>query len=458
MDKLVAHTTTCLSAEQKAQYVQGLLYAQEQGVAPIPAMVTYQDIQGKGMLNYSGGMKIPKTVAHFGQRKLFLSELHFLTGYLKTRTSQLPILLVYPGAAPSKHTGYLATLFPEVTFVLVDPTAFAVKLPPRTDPPISLNALIPQPEGEGTSVTDPAAWAPLISEISLNSRIYTINGMFTDALAHALVAQFAQTADMVLVSDIRTNTAAYIPDDLDTCWNLAQQFLWVKILNPIAYLLKFRYPYFVDTSRGEDAKASSFIDRFNKCAGDELFADTFASSVAQGLDVVTDYAAQRMCYLPGTLDIQAFPGQNSTELRLSNLSYHSSDHLVEYPHWKSYEGEMCMFNKVWRPLMLHRNPYALRSLGFDHCNDCALEALFWEEYLSHRNIPITNKAIHERVFTLNRYSCGPLKVHNHGHWYGDYQAVLDQMLKYDGEIKASPSSGSGYNHYGGATSSYHPQR
>lgn len=422
MQNFVEYATSSLNSEQKLQYVQGLAVVTSQCEAGvIPAMVTYQDITGKGMLNYTGGMKIPKTVAHFGQRKLFLSELHFLTSYLKQRSNndQLPILVIYPGAAPSKHTGYLASLFPEVTFLLVDPSEFRIKRHFSNEPTINLTPLAPD------STT--GDWSTLISEISLDSRTYIFNGLFTDALAHGLAEKFSGIAELLLISDIRTNTAAYIPDDLDTCWNLAQQFLWVKIINPHAYLLKFRYPYFVDTSRGEHASVTSFVDRFNKCAGEQMFVDTFSEAHKYGLDMAADYTAQRIRYLPGNLDLQAFPGQNSTELRLSNLDYHNCNTLVNYPDWKTYESEMCMYNKVWRPLMYHHNPYASYKLGFDHCNDCALEALFWEEYLRYRKQPINTKIIHQHLLNLNRFSCGPLKVHNHGFWYGDYQELLDQL-------------------------------
>lgn len=450
MEELAVHNTAALDPEQRDQYTQALRSVAQ--LRNVPAIVTYQDIQGKGMLNYSGGMKIPHTVAHFGQRKLFLSELHFLTGYLKRRAAKLgmvpakPILVVYPGAAPSKHTGYLAHLFPEVTFLLVDPTAFRVKLHPHNAAIVDLTALAPTTttqspvglsETRESSICTDADWFGVVSEISLNSKIYTLNGMFTDPLAQALTSHFSSTADIVLISDIRTNTAANIPDDLDTCWNLAQQFLWVKILNPTAYLLKFRYPYYVDTRRGEEATTTAFVDRFNKCAGEQMFVNTFSAALQEGLDVVGDYAAQRVHYLPGTLDIQAFPGQSSTELRLSNLDYHHDHALIDYPDWKTYESEMCMFNKVWRPLMLHRNPYANRELGFDHCNDCALEALFWEEYLTYRKIHLTVSNVRKHVLTLHRYSCGPLSVQHHGYWFGDYQAILDRLVDQDQTSKRS---------------------
>jgi hypothetical protein len=63
-----------------------------------------------------------KTVIHWGQRKLLLSEVEFLTLY-----GHLSSVVVYAGAAPGTHTGYLARLFPQHRFVLLDPAPFTVR-------------------------------------------------------------------------------------------------------------------------------------------------------------------------------------------------------------------------------------------------------------------------------------------------------------------------------------------
>ena len=180
MEEFIAYSTGFLNPEQKQQYVQGLHTAS--GMNNAPAMVTYQDIANKGMLNYTGGMKIPQSVAHFGQRKLFLSELRFLTSYLRKRTTDAiaPMLVIYPGAAPSRHTGYLASLFPEVTFLLVDPAVFRIQMNSQHPPIIDLNPLVPI-----TSDGDDD-WEALVSHIDLNHKIYTLNSMFTDSLARTL--------------------------------------------------------------------------------------------------------------------------------------------------------------------------------------------------------------------------------------------------------------------------------
>lgn len=63
-----------------------------------------------------------KTVIHWGQRKLLMSEIEFLTMYGKPGHP-----VVYAGAAPGTHIKHLAQLFPELDFVLVDPAPFNLK-------------------------------------------------------------------------------------------------------------------------------------------------------------------------------------------------------------------------------------------------------------------------------------------------------------------------------------------
>ena len=64
-----------------------------------------------------------KDVIHWGQRKLFLSELWFLTHY-----GHLAKNVVYAGAASGTHIPFLVTLFPDHYFILVDPGKFKLKL------------------------------------------------------------------------------------------------------------------------------------------------------------------------------------------------------------------------------------------------------------------------------------------------------------------------------------------
>eukprot|EP00466_Bigelowiella_natans_P002679 jgi/Bigna1/35803/e_gw1.11.19.1 len=75
-------------------------------------------------VSYKRRLGEDKTVIHWGQRKLLLMELEFLTQRADPERKQT---VVYAGGAPGTHVKYLSELFPNLTFVLIDPAPFTVK-------------------------------------------------------------------------------------------------------------------------------------------------------------------------------------------------------------------------------------------------------------------------------------------------------------------------------------------
>jgi hypothetical protein len=65
-----------------------------------------------------------KSVCHWGQRKLLLSEIEFFSEY---GSSQIPTFVIYAGAAPGHHIPLLADMFPNLHFLLVDPSPFEIE-------------------------------------------------------------------------------------------------------------------------------------------------------------------------------------------------------------------------------------------------------------------------------------------------------------------------------------------
>lgn len=65
-----------------------------------------------------------KTVCHWGQRKLLMSEIEFLTNYTNPGRDSL---IVYAGAAPGSHLAYLCRLFPRVIFECVGNALYTCK-------------------------------------------------------------------------------------------------------------------------------------------------------------------------------------------------------------------------------------------------------------------------------------------------------------------------------------------
>lgn len=152
---------------------------------------------------------------HYGQRKLILSEIEFLTAVLQAETdSTKPILVVYAGAANGSHLPHLFQLFPQVKFVLIDPAPFceAVRRISQTDGPI----------------------------------VEIIEGYCTDELCMRLKRSHQGEYRIVLVSDIRsgapnrsTNKEHTEMIMRDNAWQRG----WYSCLNAESAMLKFHPPY-----------------------------------------------------------------------------------------------------------------------------------------------------------------------------------------------------------------------
>eukprot|EP01060_Flectonema_neradi_P005941 TRINITY_DN13986_c0_g1_i1.p1 TRINITY_DN13986_c0_g1~~TRINITY_DN13986_c0_g1_i1.p1 ORF type:complete len:383 (+),score=42.55 TRINITY_DN13986_c0_g1_i1:52-1149(+) len=63
-----------------------------------------------------------KDTLHWGQRKLLMSEIDFLTQY----GTEKACTVVYAGASPGCHIPFLSKMFENVSFILVDPNPFAI--------------------------------------------------------------------------------------------------------------------------------------------------------------------------------------------------------------------------------------------------------------------------------------------------------------------------------------------
>ena len=143
-----------------------------------------------------------KRVLHWGQLKLMLTEIEFLTlvmtQYNESKDSR-DIYFVYAGAAPGHHTDYLSALFPTIHFELYDPSKFEIK----------------------------------------NTKMIKIhNGYFTDDIAEYWGEQ-KKDRYVVFCSDIRTVPA----DDINVRANMDMQLAWWTKINPELSMFKFRLPW-----------------------------------------------------------------------------------------------------------------------------------------------------------------------------------------------------------------------
>lgn len=145
---------------------------------------------------------IQKTVIHWGQRKLLMSEIEFLTNYSKENDTVL-----YAGAAPGHHLPYLASLFPSLKFILVDPE-------------------------------------PFTSTVFNNQQINVRKDMFFD---ENMAREFSGRDDILFISDIRTKNVSNMEDveDIESTVieDQLRQMRWHLLMRPKYSMLKFRLPY-----------------------------------------------------------------------------------------------------------------------------------------------------------------------------------------------------------------------
>lgn len=138
---------------------------------------------------------------HWGQLKLHLSEIEFLTIIMQEYNKagdKRPITFVYVGAAPGQHNDALMDMFKDISFELYDPNPFAIKP---------------------------------------NSRRKIFQRFFVDQDAK----QLAKRKDeyIVFCSDIRTEPAS----EENVQENMDLQLRWWKLINPEWAMFKFRLKY-----------------------------------------------------------------------------------------------------------------------------------------------------------------------------------------------------------------------
>jgi len=146
---------------------------------------------------YSREWEEKKNVQHWGQRKLLLSEILFLT-----RWGHLASTVLYVGASPGFHIKYLMTLFPDHNFILVDPNPF---------------------------------------QIEASERITLHNRLFDEEMAQSFAGQ-----KLLFISDIRTadhRQMSLKENEQMVAKDNEAQIKWVQILKPIKAMLKYRCPY-----------------------------------------------------------------------------------------------------------------------------------------------------------------------------------------------------------------------
>lgn len=328
-----------------------------------PKLRFYLDRTDNVKLKYNPDHEDPPNLVHIGQRKLFLSELRFLTDYAMNDKGRT--LVIYIGAAPGQHLSLIRDLFPDVTFFLFDGAKFRI-----------------------SGKTEKADFYRLDDYlIDMKPGLFLFNELFYDYHARVLETSFRKyltDKDRILfISDIRTTDPGKdYPQDHNVVMDLALQYNIVRIMSVDMCLLKFRFPFYEYSG-----------DPFYEDSGDILdkAKDSIMLTESPEINFAENYRNRRMVYFDGEIWPQAFQGLKSSETRLVT----SGRELKDYGEFRNYEEILFGYNILVRPNE-HINEFSDLSIGFDHCGDCSIEAWTWKHYFT---------KIHER--STDRKSINP---------------------------------------------------
>jgi hypothetical protein len=365
----------------------------------MPPLMMLDDI--KEELEYVPGENIITPNLHLGQRKLFLSELMFVNEWYKRcggnkELAKKPIV-IYAGAAPNNKMMLLSLLFPDIKFVLVDPLPFSINI----DQNKTSHRSRPHPRIVHLKTSEADAdiryfgnrydgkdWVNFIQR-SKDFRIFIIEDYMTEELS-----EMFRPVDTLFISDVRTTVNNKAPTNFDIIWNQAMQYVWIKILQPKLFMIKFRTPFFDEASIANGEVAARKDD-----------FPIFQRAKSLGIDFVKDYESGKFRFFDGVVWLQAYGRIKTTETRLISDTFE----IADYDLYK-YESKLYYFNCISRSNVMHENDNANPEIGFDHCNCCAFENVLWKDYIKTMGY---DKGVISLVNKLSDY-CQNLLRYTHG--------------------------------------------
>ncbi len=263
---------------------------------------------------------------HDGQRKLLWSEIEFYT-LISHQYDLNDILVVYAGSGEGLHMSIIFDLFPQLDFILIDPTRSLCKHPFMKN----------------------------------KDKVIQINEYYTDLTYQKVLSLNSKNKKIVFMSDIREDT------DEKAIWeNMIQQQLWCIQLDSIAYLLKFRLPYYYP---GHDPSKYQYLLPISKDKANYHFKKL------NDMEVV---------YLKGDIYLQIYAPAKSTENRLLYIRKPYESFTFTSYDIKKYEDQCFYFNTYTR----HENFEFKESekckynlLGFDDGYESVCEYFILYQYI-----------------------------------------------------------------------------
>lgn len=300
---------------------------------------TVDDLQNKSKFN--GDVKDMAPLCHWGQKKLLLSEIQFFTNICKKLNIKnlKDYIAVYIGSADGAHLPILFNLFPELDWLLYDPN-------------------------------------PFNKHVKNNNKVKIFNQYFLDeTVQHVL--QHSLNKKILFISDIRVT-----PKDEEVMTDMINQAKWGIELDADFMLLKFRLPYNEPTSFKpktiKDLKLNLNISNSNFIAKDTI-------------------------YLKGTINLQLYHPQYSTELRLLVEKKNNKYELDNYDYIE-IENKIFNFNTETR-LTANVEGYNFLNLipGYDKSIENIMEYEIVKQYYEYFHNITDYKDIVKKLYDMNFY-------------------------------------------------------
>lgn len=295
---------------------------------PVPASERLNDLTN--VIQLRNPVNTPSL--SINDRRLFVDQLRFMNMNYSTE------FVVYIGRSV-RHLGFLASLFPEVTFLVFGRGEIYTE--------DSYNILIERTRFD--------------RDIPRDFNIVYYEDQYSDSINRDIGDTLANHT-LVMISDIvRDNTS-----DSDLLLDLSRQYKWAYELSPDSALLSIKLPRW-EGSLDVTPELQREISQLTRLE-DGL-----------SIDLLNDYNNRIFRYYSGSIMIQPWTGELSDRTSL----YSNTQGIQVYP--EDYIGRMTYYNILERPYRYHDNSSSNQEEGFDHCNDCSIENKVWTEYLETRD-------------------------------------------------------------------------
>ncbi len=243
------------------------------------------------------------THCHWGQLKLFYSELEFFIECIKRGYKLSNSVVVYPGSAPGTHINFLIKLFPELYWILIDPAKFNL----RDSSNVSIITGKP-------------------------------NGFYTDEsykiiINHPFVTNNGNKRDIFYISDIRIET-----DETSIFKDMISQQKWLLQIKASMSMLKCRIPYNIVDENNNHLDWSYDINDIKK-----YIKLPFSKKLINN----KEFNKNKFLYLKGDIYTQIYPPITSAETRLIIDKNRDNFTMTQYDII-AYEEKLNYYNSIIR--------------------------------------------------------------------------------------------------------------